>query len=46
MVPLDEYNAWQETHYLLSNPANAAHLKQSIAEAEAGKTVERDLVEP
>ena len=34
MLPLAEYNAWQETLYLLSNPANAAHLRQSIAEAD------------
>ena len=46
LLPLDEFNAWQETAYLLSNPANAAHLRQSIAEAQSGKTAERELVEP
>jgi antitoxin YefM len=46
LLPLDEFNAWQETAYLLSNPANAAHLRQSIAEAQAGKIVERELIEP
>lgn len=45
MLSLDEFNAWQETVYLLSNPANAAHLRRSIAEAEEGKTVERELIE-
>jgi PHD/YefM family antitoxin component YafN of YafNO toxin-antitoxin module len=35
---LKDFNAWQETLYLLSNPANAEHLRQSIAEAKAGKT--------
>ncbi len=39
LVSLAEFNAWQETSYLLSNPANAAHLRQSIAGAWAGKTV-------
>jgi antitoxin YefM len=34
LLSLEEYNAWQETIYLLSNPANAAHLRQSIAEAQ------------
>jgi antitoxin YefM len=34
MLSLDEFNGWQETAYLLSNPANAAHLRKSIAEAE------------
>ena len=46
LLPLDEFNAWQETAYLLSNPANAAHLRQSIAEAHLGKLVERELIEP
>ena len=39
-VSLDEYNSWQETIYLLSTPANAAHLRRSIAEARAGEFVE------
>lgn len=34
ILPLDEYNSWKETAYLLSNPANADHLRRSIAEAE------------
>ncbi|MBU2611701.1 MAG: type II toxin-antitoxin system prevent-host-death family antitoxin [Chloroflexi bacterium] len=46
LLPLDEFNAWQETAYLLSNPANAAHLRQSIAQAQMGKIVERELIEP
>ncbi len=46
VMPLDEYNAWAETHYLLANPANAAHLRRSIAEAEAGQSEEKDLLEP
>ena len=46
LLPLDEFNAWQATAYLLSSPANAAHLRQSIAEAQLGQTHERDLVEP
>ena len=46
LLSLDEFNSWQETLYLLSNPANAAHLRRSIAEAEAGKVVERELGDP
>lgn len=34
LVSLDDYNSWKETLYLLSNPANAAHLRKSIAEAQ------------
>ena len=45
VVPLDEYNSWKETAYLLSNPANADHLRRSIAEAEAGEAQERELLE-
>jgi len=45
VMPLDEFNAWQETAYLLNNPANATHLAKSIAEAQAGSTTPRLLDE-
>lgn len=45
MMPLSEYNAWQETAYLLNNPANAAHLEKSITEAAEGKTITAPLDE-
>lgn len=45
VLPLDEYNSWQETRYLLTNPANAEHLRRSIAEAQIGNLQERALVE-
>jgi antitoxin YefM len=45
LLPLDEFNAWKETLYLLSNPFNAEHLRQSIMEVETGKIVERALPE-
>ncbi|MBU1261503.1 type II toxin-antitoxin system prevent-host-death family antitoxin [bacterium] len=45
LMSLDEFNSWQETLYLLSNPANAEHLRKSIAKAKAGKTIERRLIE-
>jgi antitoxin YefM len=41
LLSMDEWNSWQETLYLLSNSANAAHLRKSIEEAQAGKVVER-----
>jgi antitoxin YefM len=44
-LPLDEYNSWKETLYLLSNPANAEHLRRSITEAQAGEAQERELRE-
>jgi len=46
MMSLDEFNSWQETLYLLSNPANAEHLRKSIEEAKAGKVFEMALIEP
>jgi antitoxin YefM len=44
-VPLDEYNSWKETLYLLGNPANAEHLRRSIAEAQSGNVQERELLD-
>ena len=46
LLSLDKSNSWQETAYLLSNPANAARLRKSIAESQAGKVAERELDEP
>lgn len=40
-----EFNSWQETIYLLSNPANAEHLRKSLAEADSGFVKERELIE-
>jgi antitoxin YefM len=45
-LPLDEFNSWKETLYLLSNPANADHLRRSMAEARGGAVTERQLVSP
>ena len=45
LMSLDEFNSWQETIYLLSNPANAKHLRKSIEQAKTGKTTERELVD-
>lgn len=46
VMPLDEFNSWKETLYLLSNPSNAAHLRRSIEDARHGKAVKRELSEP
>ena len=46
VMPLDEFNSWKETLYLLASPANAAHLRKSIAEAESGQAEKRELLEP
>lgn len=46
LVPADEYESWQETMYLLSSPANAERLRQSIAHARASELEEHELIEP
>ena len=45
LMPLEEFNSWKETLYLLGNPANAVHLRKSIEEARASQIVEKELVE-
>jgi antitoxin YefM len=44
VMSLDHYQSMMETIHLLSTPANAAHLAQSIAQHKAGKAVRRALV--
>jgi antitoxin YefM len=46
MISLDAWNAIQETMHLLSTPANARALRRSIEELDAGKGVERALLDP
>lgn len=45
MVPLADFPSWQETAYLLGNPANAAHLRASIEQIKLGRVSERQLDE-
>lgn len=45
IMSLEDFNAIQETGYLLRSPANAERLRQSIKQAEEGKTVNQDLIE-
>lgn len=44
LVSLEDFESWQETAYLLRNPANAAHLRRGIAQVKAGKTRRRKLL--
>lgn len=43
ILPTDEYEGLIETLHLLGSPANSARLFRSIAEADAGETVELDI---
>ena len=43
MMSLDDFNALEETSYLLRSPKNARRLLESMASLEAGKGKERKL---
>jgi antitoxin YefM len=42
VLSLADYESLEETLYLLSDPANAEHLRKSMAQANAGEFVEFD----
>jgi len=44
LISLEDYESIVESEYLLSSPANAAHLMQSIQEAQAGKRTSLDAL--
>lgn len=45
LMSVDQYNSLVETSYLPGTEANARHLLQSLRDARAGRTQERELVE-
>ncbi len=45
MISLDDYEALEETAYLLRSPENARRLLESIAQLERGEGTERQLAE-
>jgi antitoxin YefM len=46
LVSLEDFNAWQETEYLLRSPANAADLMQAAEDIrERRNLVRKDLIE-
>ncbi len=45
MMSLADYQAMEESTYLLRSPANARNLLESIKELESGKGTERELLE-
>ena len=45
MISLDDYEALEETSYLLRSPKNARRLLESIAELTSGRGTKRALIE-
>lgn len=45
MISLEDYQALEETAYLLRSPKNARRLLEAIAELESGGGKERELLE-
>ncbi|TDF37248.1 type II toxin-antitoxin system prevent-host-death family antitoxin [Alteromonadaceae bacterium M269] len=45
MISMEDYQALEETAYLLRSPKNAQRLMASIAELESGEGTEQELVE-
>lgn len=43
LMSLDSFNSWHETMHLMSSPANARRLDESIAQARAGNVRPRSL---
>lgn len=44
LISLKDYNAYEETSYLFSNPKNAQRLRKSLANARAGNVTQKDLI--
>jgi antitoxin YefM len=45
MISLEDYEALEETSYLLRSPTSARRLLESIVELQAGRGTERELAE-
>jgi antitoxin YefM len=46
MISERDFAGLQETIHLLHSPANAERLLRSVRDADAGRTVERELIDP
>lgn len=45
MISMEDYQSLEETAYLLRSPKNAQRLMSAVAELEAGKGSEKELIE-
>jgi antitoxin YefM len=46
VMSFDEYRSWAETIHLMKNPGNYRRLLDAMAEAEAGRLQEHELIDP
>lgn len=45
LMSLEDFNAYEETAYLMRSPKNAARLEKAITEVDAGKAKEHNVIE-
>ena len=45
VISLEDFQAYEETAYLMASPKNAERLNASIAELEAGKGTKHELID-
>jgi len=45
LLSIDDYNAMQETFYLMSDPVNDKKITEAMKRVEAGQFIERELIE-
>jgi antitoxin YefM len=45
LISLEDFQAYEETAYLMTSPRNASRLNDAIAKVKAGKTQIRELIE-
>lgn len=46
LMSLEDFQAYEETAYLMASPENARRLNRAVADVEAGRTESHDLIEP
>jgi antitoxin YefM len=45
VISLEDFQAYEETAYLMASPKNAARLNEAINQVSAGKATQRRLIE-
>ncbi|MBT3347594.1 MAG: type II toxin-antitoxin system prevent-host-death family antitoxin [Thiotrichales bacterium] len=45
VMSLEDFNAYDETAYLMASPRNSARINRAISDIEAGKSITHELIE-